>query len=304
MVSEPSWVDADRWEALCDGRACPICLDGGPRDVIAELPTTWVTAGHDALLPGYTCVVSKRHVVEPYELPDDERAAFWDEVLTVARTLCDVLDPVKLNYEIHGNTVPHLHLHLYPRFRETAHAAGTDEVLAEVARALSRRGMSERSPRTVLRNTTEADVPVFYEHQRDPAATRLAVFPSRDEEAFAAHWRRVLDDETATNKTATNKTIVFDGKVAGYVVCFERDGRKEVGYWLGREFWGRGLATRALSELLDEVTDRPLHAIVAATNAPSIRVLEKCGFVVVDSRSEFDEALGEHVEELVLELTR
>ena len=85
-------------------------------DVIAELDATWVTAGEEAPLPGYAAVVSKLHVVEPFELPPALCVAFWQEAMSVARALSELFRPTKLNYEIHGNTIPHLHLHLYPRF--------------------------------------------------------------------------------------------------------------------------------------------------------------------------------------------
>jgi diadenosine tetraphosphate (Ap4A) HIT family hydrolase len=84
--------------------------------VVVELTAAWVTAGTDAPLPGYACVVAKRHVVEPYDLPDRERAAFWEDCMVAARALSDLFQPVKMNYEIHGNTIPHLHMHLYPRY--------------------------------------------------------------------------------------------------------------------------------------------------------------------------------------------
>jgi diadenosine tetraphosphate (Ap4A) HIT family hydrolase len=103
---------------------CPICARGRPLDVVAELDAIWVTAAEDAPLPGYACVVSKRHVVEPFELPAAELAAFWSESMLVARVLRDLFEPVKLNYEIHGNTIPHLHMHLFPRFRGDPFADG------------------------------------------------------------------------------------------------------------------------------------------------------------------------------------
>ena len=137
---------------------------------------------------------------------------------------------------------------------------------------------------SLLRDVIESDLPVFFEHQRDPEATRMADFPARDREAFDAHWERVLGDETLTAKT-----IVFEGQVAGNIGSWEQDGRRLVGYWLGKEFWGKGLATKALAELVQELGTRPLYAYVAKTNVGSIRVLEKCGFV----RSEQDEDLYE-----------
>jgi diadenosine tetraphosphate (Ap4A) HIT family hydrolase len=97
--------------------ACPICRRGRPLDVIAELRTTWVTAQASAPLPGYACVVAKRHVEEPFLLPDDELVAFWRESMVVACALDELFRPLKINYEIHGNTIPHLHLHLFPRFQ-------------------------------------------------------------------------------------------------------------------------------------------------------------------------------------------
>jgi diadenosine tetraphosphate (Ap4A) HIT family hydrolase len=97
-------------------RSCPICRDGQPLDLIVELPAVWVTAQAIAPLPGYVCVVAKRHVVEPFQLPAAEMSAFWSQSMSVARALHELLDPLNMNYEIHGNSIPHLHLHLYPRF--------------------------------------------------------------------------------------------------------------------------------------------------------------------------------------------
>src|SRR3954470_18590101 len=92
-----------------------------------------------------------------------------------------------------------------------------------------------------LRSVTDADVEVFYEQQLDPEARRVAVFPLRDHDTFTTHWReRILGDEA--NHAWT---IVADGEVAGHMLCFERDGKREVGYWLGRAFWGPGTARAA-----------------------------------------------------------
>ena len=81
---------------------CPICANGGPLDVVAETGTIWITAQVDAPLPGYACVVSKRHVTEPFELPMPELLAFWQEAMFAARTLDELYQPTKMNYEIHG----------------------------------------------------------------------------------------------------------------------------------------------------------------------------------------------------------
>lgn len=95
--------------------ACPICAAGQPFHVRAELAATWVTAPPLVPLPGYLCLVAKHHVRDPFELSDPERRAFWDDVDRVAKAAVEALRPDNLNYEIHGNTIDHLHLHLYPR---------------------------------------------------------------------------------------------------------------------------------------------------------------------------------------------
>jgi RimJ/RimL family protein N-acetyltransferase len=127
-----------------------------------------------------------------------------------------------------------------------------------------------------LRGVTDADLPTFYHQQADPEATRMAVFPARDRAAFDGHWAKIRADETNVIRT-----VVVDGAVAGNVLCFGPPHAREVGYWLGRPFWGRGVASSALALFLDEVTERPLYAHVARHNAGSARVLEKCGFRLV-----------------------
>ncbi len=155
------------------------------------------------------------------------------------------------------------------------------------------------SGEVVLRDVAEEDLPVFFEHQRDPDANRMAAFPPRDREAFLAHWAKILADETLGKKT-----ILCDGQVAGNVVSWEHSGEREVGYWIGREFWGRGVATKALSQFLLLWASRPLHAHVAKHNLASIRVLEKCGFVLVGEDPDFSTVGGDVVAGLVFRLDR
>jgi len=114
-MKSAAWADAEHWREVCSPAGCPICQAGEPRDVIAESASTWVTAGREAQLPGYACVVSKHHVVEPFELRPSDRAAFWEEAMSAARALAELTGAVKMNYGIHGNVIPHLHLHLWPR---------------------------------------------------------------------------------------------------------------------------------------------------------------------------------------------
>ncbi len=129
-----------------------------------------------------------------------------------------------------------------------------------------------------LRDVHADDLDAFFEHQAEEEAAAMAAFASRDREAFLSHWARVLEDPR--NST---KTVLVAGAVAGYVACFPLDGTLHVAYWLGRPFWGRGIATAALAQLLACVPARPLFARVAEHNVGSRRVLEKCGFVQIET---------------------
>lgn len=136
-------------------------------------------------------------------------------------------------------------------------------------------------PDVRLRGVSLADLDAFFAHQSDAGAAALVGLPSRDRPAFDAHWAKILRDGRVLVRT-----VLADGVVAGHVLAFERDGERLVGYWLGREHWGRGVATRALSLFLDLVPERPLRAHVTPRNGASRRVLEKCGFVVVGTLRE------------------
>ena len=149
----------------------------------------------------------------------------------------------------------------------------------------------------LLREVRRDDLPIFFAQQLDPEANTMAAFAARDSEAFMARWDRTLADATAIKQT-----IVCNDRVAGNIGCFEQDGQREVGYWLGREYWGRGIATRALAAFLDQVPLRPLHAYVARHNIASRRVLEKCGFTVVGEDKNFTEVAGETIEATILKL--
>jgi RimJ/RimL family protein N-acetyltransferase len=156
--------------------------------------------------------------------------------------------------------------------------------------------MMVNANRVTLRDVTDADLPIFYLHQLDPDANWLVGFVPRDAEAFAAHWSKIR-----TDAATVIRTILSDGVVAGYAVCFERLGEREVGYWLGREFWGRGIASRAVPQFLRHVAIRPLCARVAKHNPASLRVLLKSGFLITHEGT-FTSGDGEELEEFVLTL--
>ena len=136
-------------------------------------------------------------------------------------------------------------------------------------------GLGRRMNEISLRDVHESDLPVFFEQQLDPDATRMASFPAGRADEFMAHWARGMSD-----KTAILKTIVVNGEVAGNIVGWKQSGEPKVGYWLGKEYWGKGIASEALSQFLMHVKVRPLYARVAKQNIASIRVLQKCGFTM------------------------
>ena len=118
------WSVPSEWEARRTPDGCVICKAGEPLDVVAEFETCWATAGREGALPGYVCVVARRHYNEPFEMPPDEQALFWQEAMRIATAVNRVVQPIKMNYEIHGNTLPHLHLHLFPRQPDDPYVGG------------------------------------------------------------------------------------------------------------------------------------------------------------------------------------
>ncbi len=144
-----------------------------------------------------------------------------------------------------------------------------------------------------LREVTKEDLPIFFEHQLDAEATRMAAFPSRDRDAFMAHWARIM-----SHGTGILNTILAGETVAGNVVYWEAAGEANIGYWLGKAHWGKGVASAAVAQFLAKIETRPVYAHVAKHNFASIRVLEKCGFQRCPEET-FD---GHDSDELVMEL--
>jgi RimJ/RimL family protein N-acetyltransferase len=148
-----------------------------------------------------------------------------------------------------------------------------------------------------LRDVALDDIATLYEHQLDPESNRMAAVFPRDEAAFRAKWTTILDDETVVPRA-----ILLDDALVGSISCFKLDGRDAIGYWIAKDHWGRGIATRALALLLEEVKTRPLYARVATHNVGSIRVLERNGFVITGyQHSPATERYAE-CEEAILEL--
>ena len=151
-------------------------------------------------------------------------------------------------------------------------------------------------PQVSLREVRVSDLPVLFEHQLDPEATRMAAFPSRDRDAFMAHWAKIM-----ASPSCALRTILCDGSVAGNIVAWTAGPDRCVGYWIGREFWGRGVASAALVQFLQYETTRPLTSHVVKQNVASIRVLEKAGFTLA-GKEVGDLPGGATLEELVFKL--
>jgi RimJ/RimL family protein N-acetyltransferase len=126
-----------------------------------------------------------------------------------------------------------------------------------------------------LRAATVSDTPILFAIQAEPEGAAMAVFPSRDRDAFEAHQAKILADPAVLFRV-----IEADGVVVGSVGSWDAEGERAVGYWLGKDHWGHGFATEAVRAFLDVDPTRPLIAYVAVQNIASRRVLEKAGFGV------------------------
>ena len=110
----------------------------------------------------------------------------------------------------------------------------------------------------MIRTVEPDDIAIFYDQQDDPVASEMAAFLVRDRPAHEAHWAKIL-----ANDAVIARTIVDGDLVVGNIVSFLADGERNIGYWIGRQYWGRGYATAAVAEYVAEVGSRPLHAHVA-----------------------------------------
>lgn len=161
-------------------------------------------------------------------------------------------------------------------------------------------GFLKNDEEVQLQDVRESDLSIFFEHQLDSTANNMVAFTSKDpadREAFLKHWMNIL-----ANQNILKKTILYNGCVVGDILNFEQFGNQEVSYWIGKQYWGKGIATDALSKFLHEINVRPLYARAAKDNIASIRVLKKCGFAITDEDKGYSNARGEEVEEYILKL--
>ncbi len=129
-----------------------------------------------------------------------------------------------------------------------------------------------------LRPVLETDLPILFQQQLDPEAVAMSAYPAKDRGEFMRHWEGILK-----NKNVTARAILYKEKVAGHII-FWKEGKYEqrIGYWIGKEFWRRGIASAAVQEFLSLVLIRPLFAEVANHNIASQKVLQKNGFTLHD----------------------
>jgi len=149
-----------------------------------------------------------------------------------------------------------------------------------------------------LRPTRPDDLPALFELQTDPESNDMAGTKPRTREVFFAVWERNFADPGINSRV-----IEIDGVIVGSIACFQAEGHDCVGYWIARAHWGKGVASRALEMFLGEERRRPLHATAARSNAPSQRILEKCGFRCAGFRmgEETERFVAREVLEFVLE---
>jgi len=151
-----------------------------------------------------------------------------------------------------------------------------------------------------LRAVIDGDLPIFFRYQQEPEAVYMAAFTSQDpsdEDAFQSQWNRIR-----ANDAILIQTILFEGNVVGHIASFEQSSEREISYWIGQDYWGQGIATEALTQFLELDQVRPLFARAAQDNAGSLRVLEKCGFKIVEEDHGFANARGLEIEEYILKL--
>lgn len=133
-------------------------------------------------------------------------------------------------------------------------------------------------PKITLRPVLETDLPILFQQQLDPEAIAMSAYPAKDRGEFMRHWEGIMK-----NKNVTARTILYKEKVAGHILCWN-EGKYEqrIGYWIGKEFWRRGIASAAVAEFLLLVKARPLFAEVSNHNIASQKVLQKNSFALHD----------------------
>ena len=160
--------------------------------------------------------------------------------------------------------------------------------------------MTNNQPGIKLRPTKVSDLDYLFQFQLDKEGGYLAAFMPKDPAdkiAYLTKYTKLLDDPTVNNQT-----ILADDIIVGSIAKFVIEGDAEITYWIDRNFWGQGIATKALKEFLAIETTRPLFGRVAFDNFGSQKVLEKSGFVKIGSDRGFANARQAEIEEFIYQL--
>lgn len=153
-----------------------------------------------------------------------------------------------------------------------------------------------------LRPTAVSDLETLFQIQLDEEANYQAAFTSKDsqnKEAYLAKYTRLLSDPAVNNQT-----IIVDTVIAGSIAKFVMEGDAEITYWIDKKFWGQGVATKALKDLLMIEKTRPVFGRVAFDNLGSQKVLENCGFIRIGTDKGFANARQTEIEEFIYRLDR
>ena len=151
-----------------------------------------------------------------------------------------------------------------------------------------------------LRPVEAGDLDAIFEQMRDPESVRMAAFTARDpndRSAFNAHMAKIK-----SSPETRLRAIICNSRVVGTIGSWVSEGTTEVTYWIDRNWWGQGIATRALGLHLEEVSVRPIRARAASDNAGSLRVLQKAGFRPIGTEVAFARGRAAEIEETILEL--
>lgn len=151
-----------------------------------------------------------------------------------------------------------------------------------------------------LNDTNVSDLETLFEFQIDAEANYLAAFTQKDptdKDAYIKKYTKLLSDETVNNKT-----IFINNEIAGSIAKFEIDNEPEITYWISKDFWGKGIASNALTQFLEIEKARPIYGRVAFDNIGSQKVLEKCGFKKIGTEKGFANARGKEIEEIIYKL--
>ncbi|WP_336959163.1 GNAT family N-acetyltransferase [Chryseobacterium contaminans] len=151
-----------------------------------------------------------------------------------------------------------------------------------------------------LRPTVVSDLEILFQIQLDEESNYQAAFTSKDsqnKEAYLAKYTRLLNEPTVNNQT-----IIVDGVIAGSIAKFVMEGDAEITYWIDKKFWGHGIATTALKNLLTIEKTRPIFGRVAFDNLGSQKVLENCGFIRIGTDKGFANARQTEIEEFIYRL--